>query len=285
MNANSLKRSFTKKLRLVLIATLTAGLLMFGDVGQMSASATVSIVDSLGIVALDTQFSLSGLTGLAVSDFQLVGPRFTLTQPTTLTEIGGFLNNCQGVLGIDCSSAPLIVQIRPSTNGVPDPSTVLASFVLSNDNNLLLVSYESVAINLSLPAGTYFALFAPQNHDNGLLLSSATSPFNYQAGLINVGALNSVNGDSFLHLNFGAARILGELNVLIDGCDTGLTDIGLADGSTLSELITECADRATNHGQFVSCISQVTEDLKRAGVITVQQRSVMRRCASRADIP
>jgi hypothetical protein len=84
--------------------------------------------------------------------------------------LGGFVNNCQGVFGIDCSSVPLIVQIRPSTNGVPDASNVLASFVLSNDNNLLIVSYESVAINLTLPPGTSFALLAPQNQDAGLAL-------------------------------------------------------------------------------------------------------------------
>lgn len=141
MNANSLKHAFTKELHLVFIATLFAGVLMLAGVGHASASGAVSIVDSLGIATTDTQFSLSGHTGLAVIDFQFVGPQFILTQPTTITEIGGFLNNCQGVIGISCSTAPLIVEIRPSTNGVPDPSTVLASFVLSDDNDLQIVSY------------------------------------------------------------------------------------------------------------------------------------------------
>ena len=285
MNANSFKHALTKQLHLVFITTLIAGLLMFAGERQVSASGTVTIVDSLGIATTDTQFSLSGITGLAVFDFQFVGPQFILTQPTTITEIGGFLNNCQGVIGIDCSGAPLIVQIRPSTNGVPDPSTVLASFVLSNDNDLQLVSYESVAIKLPLQPGTYFAIFTSQNHDSGLLLSSATSPFIYQAGLINIGVVDPITGATFLRQHFGAVRILGELHVLIDGCDSGLTDIVLPDNTTISELLAECADGATRHGQFVSCIAHVTDDLKRAGIITAQQKGKLQRCASQANIP
>src|SRR5439155_17738899 len=102
---------------------------------------TVSILDALGAATPTTQFSVSGSGGISVLSSQFVGPAFILTQPTTITEIGGFLNN-SGTL-------PFIVQVRPSTNGVPDASTVLASFTLSNDNDPLVVSYESVAINLT----------------------------------------------------------------------------------------------------------------------------------------
>ena len=166
----------------------------------------VTIVDTLGTGTLTTQFSVVGSGGISELIFQFVGPEFTLTQPTVLTEIGGFVNNSFS------TGKPFTVQIRPSTRGVPDVSKVLASFTLSHDNNPLVVSYESVVINLPLGPGSYFALFAPQgNEDEGSLLGGATSPFNYQAGLINMGFLNPSTGSSSASQQFGAVRILGIL--------------------------------------------------------------------------
>src|SRR6185295_10694906 len=124
MNVNSLKSRLTTKLRQFFITTLIGGLV--GSVAPVSTGATISIVDSLGTATPATQFSVVGTGGLSILDFQFVGPKFTLTQPTTLTEIGGFVN-CDIP---ECSTLPFTVQIRPSTNGVPDASTVLASFVL-----------------------------------------------------------------------------------------------------------------------------------------------------------
>jgi hypothetical protein len=72
----------------------------------------------------------------------------------------------------NCVTLPLIVQIRPSLNGVPDPNTLIASFTLSQDNNPLVFSYESVEPNLPLEPGEYFALFTAQGNDSGFLLDN-----------------------------------------------------------------------------------------------------------------
>jgi len=288
MYANSLKRALTKKLHVVFISALVAGSSMFASVGQVWAGTSVSVFDSLGAATPASQFSITGAGGLAIIDFQNVGPAFSLTQPTTLTEIGGLVNNCQGVFGVPCSGAPLIVQIRPAINGnpgVPDPNTVLASFVLSNDNQLLIISYESVSPNLPLPPGHYFALFVPQNGDFGIFLGSALNPFFYSAPLILMGVLDPLTGNSRLTAQTGAARILGNTNVFIDGCNSGVTDVVLPSGSTISELITECADSATNHGRFVACIADLSDDLKKAGTITAQEQRSIHRCAARANTP
>jgi hypothetical protein len=280
MNVNSLKRRLTKKLRQFFIITLIGGLV--GSVAPVSTGATISIIDSLGAATPDTQFSVFGSSGGAsILDFQFVGPKFTLTQTTTLTEIGGFVN-CDIP---QCATRPFTVQIRPSTNGVPDASTVLASFVLSNDNNPLVVSYESVAINLLLKPGTYFALFAPQGTDEGFLLGGASDPFVYQSGLIELGSLNPFTGDADVSQQFGAVRILGETNVVIDGCNSGVANVVVPGGSTIADLVAECSAGATNHGQFVSCVSHVTNDLKKTGTITGQQKSAIQKCAAQADIP
>ena len=282
MKVNSHNHVFTKVPR-QLIAILIAGLFIFASVNAGSGAA-VSIADTLGAATPATQFNAIGGNGFALTFNQFPGPKFTLTKPTTLTEIGGFVNNCainfQGV-PLCPTTLPLTVQIRPATNGLPDLDVVLGSFVLSHDNDPLLVSYESVAVNLTLKPGSYFALFAPQNNDFGFLLGSAESPFHYMAGSNTLGVLLARDGESKVFANqLAAVRILGETNVRIDGCDSGVEDVVLSDGSTISELVAECADGSSTHGQFVSCIALVASDLKKTGIITGQQKGALQRCAA-----
>jgi lectin-like protein len=73
--------------------------------------------------------------------------------------------------------------------------------------------------------------------------------------------------------------------VVIDSCNSGVTNTLFASGCTISDLIAECAEGASNHGQFVSCVSHVTNDLKKAGTITGQQKGAIQSCAAQADIP
>lgn len=91
MNVNPVNGAFTKKLR-QFIATLLAGLFIFAG-ANLATSATISVLDSLGVATPDTEFSVTGSNGTSILPFQFVGPEFTLTQPTTLTEIGAFVNN------------------------------------------------------------------------------------------------------------------------------------------------------------------------------------------------
>jgi hypothetical protein len=281
MNFNSLNHHFTKKLRQFFGATFVSGFLILAGVAPAWAGGSISILDTLGAATPDTQFSSGGSNSLITNGFFPMGPKFTLTQPTTLTEIGAFLN-CELSL---CLAPPLAVEIRPSINGLPDPSTVLATFPLSDDNNPFIFSYESVAISLLLQPGTYFAIFTSQGFDEFSLLFSAVDPFSYEAGLIDLGIVHRSSGVSSVFQERGAVRILGETNVLIDGCDSGVSNVVVPGGSTISELIAECAEGAANHGQFVSCISHVTADLKKAGTITGQQKSAIQRCAAQADMP
>lgn len=73
--------------------------------------------------------------------------------------------------------------------------------------------------------------------------------------------------------------------VVIDGCDSGVDNTLGADGCTISDLVGECADGVSNHGQFVRCVSQLTNDLKKAGVITGGDKGAIMSCAAQADIP
>jgi len=73
--------------------------------------------------------------------------------------------------------------------------------------------------------------------------------------------------------------------VIIAGCDTGVVDQVLADGTTISGRIAECAARARNHGEFVSCVSHLANELKKEGSLTGKEKGKIVSCAAKADIP
>jgi hypothetical protein len=73
--------------------------------------------------------------------------------------------------------------------------------------------------------------------------------------------------------------------VVIDGCNSGVPNTVSPSGCTISDLIAACGEGASNHGQFVSCGSDVTNDLKQAGTITGRQKGAIQSCAAQADIP
>jgi hypothetical protein len=72
--------------------------------------------------------------------------------------------------------------------------------------------------------------------------------------------------------------------VVIDGCDSGVPNTLFADGCTISDLIAHCAAGANNHGQFVSCVAQLTTALRQQGVITGKQKGAIDRCAGKSSI-
>lgn len=84
--------------------------------------------------------------------------------------------------------------------------------------------------------------------------------------------------------DFYIESIEGVVEVVIDGCRTKVYD-QVYMGSTITELIAGCADRARNHGQFVRCVAHLTGELQRAGIISGREKGRIQRCAARADIP
>jgi prepilin-type processing-associated H-X9-DG protein len=71
----------------------------------------------------------------------------------------------------------------------------------------------------------------------------------------------------------------------IDGCDSGVGNYLFADGSTMMDHIMACAAIASNHGDFVSCVSHLTNLWKREGLITGGQKEIIMSCAAGANIP
>ena len=80
-----------------------------------------------------------------------------------------------------------------------------------------------------------------------------------------------------------------ETTVSIDSIDTGVDNIFFeATGCSISDLVTDivadCSD-AKNHGQFVSCFSRGTNDLKASGTLTGKEKGALQLAAAKADIP
>ena len=50
-------------------------------------------------------------------------------------------------------------------------------------------------------------------------------------------------------------------------------------------MIEQCAANAGNHGDFVKCVSHLTNAWKAAGLITGAQKEIIMECVAGADIP
>ena len=73
--------------------------------------------------------------------------------------------------------------------------------------------------------------------------------------------------------------------LVIDGCDTGVTNYLFPDGCTLSDAIGEIAANAKNHGAFVKGVTQLANSLKQANLLSGREKGLIVRCAARSSLP
>jgi hypothetical protein len=79
--------------------------------------------------------------------------------------------------------------------------------------------------------------------------------------------------DACLGSDLGETVVLGE-------CDSHVANELSEDGCTISDRIAQCGATAANHGRFVRCVSQLTNDLKRIWSITGREKGAIQRCAA-----
>jgi hypothetical protein len=72
-------------------------------------------------------------------------------------------------------------------------------------------------------------------------------------------------------------------NIVIDGCDSGVANTTFTTGCRISDQINDCMVGAGNHGAFVSCVAQLTNKLRKAGVMTDAQKGAVQSCAAQAS--
>lgn len=71
----------------------------------------------------------------------------------------------------------------------------------------------------------------------------------------------------------------------IGDCNPNVLNVQVGGGATMMDLILLCAATANNHGDFVSCVSALTNAWKAAGLITGAQKGKIMACAAGANIP
>ena len=250
------RRRFVSCLRSTFtIAALAVG--AFGAVGVSSARAdnTIAILDSLNGVPTSTVFP--AVSGTGILPFQFAGPEFTLTQTTTITEVGGFI----AIL----STQPILVEILSSVNGLPDPSHVLGVFPLTVSPlpTYPLATYESVAPNLTLSPGTYFALFGAQDISGATWWGESSTGLLPQ--LITEGIWDPTTGRTAAGPDFMGARVLGvvtETNAQLEELFADVTGVGpgtsLADKVKRAQTYVAANDLTDACSTLAAVINEVT---------------------------
>jgi hypothetical protein len=73
--------------------------------------------------------------------------------------------------------------------------------------------------------------------------------------------------------------------VVIESCDSRVGNTLLPNGCTISDHVAECRADSRNHGQYVNCVSHLSNDLKHDGVLTGKEKGAIQSCvASDSDI-
>lgn len=72
------------------------------------------------------------------------------------------------------------------------------------------------------------------------------------------------------------------LTVVIDGIDTGVFNDLFDDGCTISDLISQCYWMSENHGEFMSCVANLTNSLKAEGIISGKEKGAITKAAAKA---
>jgi hypothetical protein len=70
--------------------------------------------------------------------------------------------------------------------------------------------------------------------------------------------------------------------VVVGGADTGIANTLFTNGCTISDLVGNCAKGAANHGDFVSCVAHLGNELRDAGFLTPAQKGTLQSAAAQA---
>lgn len=70
--------------------------------------------------------------------------------------------------------------------------------------------------------------------------------------------------------------------IVIDGCDTGVVNTFFTNGCSSSDLVRDIRSQARNHGQFVSGVAALGNQLRKLGIVSDLQMGALQSCAAKA---
>jgi len=158
-----------------------------------------------------------------------------------------------------------------------DPFFELSFGMISDSDDFGTMSFVVFGDDEDSPAcETCFAYFDPKEID---VLLPATGVYT-----LTVGDYISCDASTSYDYSLSFLSSGSTCTIEIDGCDTGV-DNDNVDGQSMEDLIMDCASNANNHGQFVSCVAQLTNAWKSAGLITGEQKELIMECAAESNLP
>jgi hypothetical protein len=187
-----------------------------------------------------------GSVQVETADFGEVAVGSTSTIPLVITNTG---------------SSTLILNLRFENYS--------CSFFLDRQSDIPLNPTESITVNMS---------WTPPEGSEGTTCSDTLKILN---GNWDVLETVLVTGTA---VEAGQSPKTPNTPLLIGGCDTGVKNERYK-GKAISEWIDYYAADAKNHGQFVSYVAHLTNELKAAGLISDKEKGAIQRCAAKANLP
>ena len=164
------------------------------------------------------------------------------------------------------------------------PNPIVTPAFLAQNNNIAQQSQNLVFAggNMNLNATYNYELFAvvKGSGPNGARVASVGITVVVGTG----GAPCDSDGDGIIDDLDACPHSDLAATVVIGGCDSGVPNTLFANGCTIADLIAHCAANASNHGQFVSCVAELTNTLKANGAITGKQKGAIQSCAAKSSI-
>jgi hypothetical protein len=76
-----------------------------------------------------------------------------------------------------------------------------------------------------------------------------------------------------------------DATIFVGQCNSGVADFDVLPGVSLADQVKACSANARNHGIYVSCVSHVTNEAKKAGLLGGKDKGAIQRCAAGALLP
>lgn len=93
---------------------------------------------------------------------------------------------------------------------------------------------------------------------------------------------NDADGDGVCGEVDECANSILSTTVTIADCDSGVANMRLENGCSMADEIAKAAAAARNHGDFVSSVAHLTNEWKKAGLITGNEKGRIQSCAAEA---
>jgi hypothetical protein len=167
--------------------------------------------------------------------------------------------------------------------------TIPSIFVSNADGDAIRAALPTVTASFFVDpsrragtAGGLVRLYAPPV----VALGSSLSHFDTVASpnlLMEPFANDNARSTSNLDLTPSLMQDIGwQLETLkIGACDTGVAN-ALPNGDLLHVKVEACAAGARNHGQFVSCVADLTDQVKKSGLVPGLNQGAVMRCAAQS---